>query len=83
MAACGASYKLGSACHLDLVQWATDPIWSKLATAIRKRLIADDAQFLASQLQQNERLWLLLVNGTGVLRELKHSMAHQLRLERS
>ncbi|MGO9062131.1 MAG: hypothetical protein ACLQU2_32920, partial [Candidatus Binataceae bacterium] len=58
--ACGASYYDGSACHLDLVQWATDPPWGKLKPAVRKQLIADDAQFLASQLQ-NERLQLLLV----------------------
>jgi hypothetical protein len=78
--ACGASYKTGSACHLDLVQWATDPTWGKLPTAVRKRLIADDAPFLASQLQ-NEGLQLLLVNGTGVRQELVRSMGRQLWLE--
>ena len=60
LAACGASYCGGSGCHLDLVQWATDPTWGKLQTATRKRLVADDARFLASQLQ-NERLRLMLV----------------------
>lgn len=79
--ACGASYKMGSACHLDLVQWATDPTWGKLKPpAVRKRLIADDAQFLISQLQ-NEKLWLLLVNGTGALRQLVRSMGRQMWLE--
>ncbi len=80
LAACGASYYRGSGCHLDLVQWATDPTWSKLETAVRERLIADDARFLASQLQ-NERLRLMLVNGAGVLRELKRSMGDELHLE--
>ncbi len=28
--ALGASYYDGKACHLDLVQWATDPTWGKL-----------------------------------------------------
>jgi hypothetical protein len=68
--ACGASYYDGSACHLDLVQWATDPTWGDLDRATRERLLAADAAFLAEQLQ-NERLSLLLVNGRGVLRELR------------
>jgi len=80
LAACGASYYTGSGCHLDLVQWATDPTWGKLQLAIRRRLIADDERFLASQLQ-NEKLRLILVNGMGVLRELQRSMGRQLRLE--
>ncbi len=76
--ACGRSYCDGSACHLDLVQWATDPTWSKLKPAVRKRLIADDAQFLANQLQRNERLWLLLVNGMGAVQALIDSTGTQL-----
>ena len=28
--ACGASYYDGSACHLDLVQWATKPTWGQV-----------------------------------------------------
>jgi hypothetical protein len=79
--ACDASYRDGSACHLDLVQWATDPTWSKLRPpAIRKKLIAEDAKFLASQLQR-ENLRLLLVNGHGALRQLCRSMADALDLD--
>jgi hypothetical protein len=36
-----ASYYDGTACHLDLVQWATDPVWSKLPSAVRNRLLAE------------------------------------------
>jgi hypothetical protein len=62
LAACGASYSTGSACHLDLVQWATDPTWGKIKnTAVRERLIAD-APFLSNQLN-NKNFRLLLVNG--------------------
>jgi hypothetical protein len=79
--ACGASYCDGSACHLDLVQWATDPTWSKLRpAAIRKKLIAEDAKFLANQVQR-ANLHLLLVNGSAVLRQLCRSMAYDLELE--
>lgn len=69
--ACGYSYYDGSACHLDLVQWATDPTWASLKPAgIRKGLIQNDAHFLADQLR-NERIELLLINGSGVFREFR------------
>lgn len=72
--ACGASFDDGTACHLDLVQWATDPTWAKLRPAsTRKQLLAEDSAFLAEQLQ-NERLRLLLVNGISVLRELRRTI---------
>jgi len=50
----GASYLDGSACHLDLIQWATDPVWGKLPPATRQSLIADDAAFLRQQLTKEE-----------------------------
>jgi hypothetical protein len=74
---CRASYYDGTACHLDLVQWATDPTWGKLKLPIRERLIAEDAAFLESQLQ-NENIRLLLVNGGGVWTQLKKAMRKDL-----
>ena len=68
--ACGASYCDGSACHLDLVQWATKPTWNSLDTKAKRRLLNADAQFLKEQLS-NENFELLLVNGTGVINQLK------------
>lgn len=69
--ACGDSYYDGSACHLDLVQWATDPTWGGLrSTALRNRLLDADAPFLIEQLS-SENIHLLLVNGMGVLRQLQ------------
>lgn len=76
--ACGASYYDGSACHLDLVQWATDPIWGKLKRAsLQKQLLEEDAHFLAEQLR-NENLRLLLVNGMGVVNQLQMTIAGSL-----
>lgn len=70
LTACGASYHDGTACHLDLVQWATDPTWAKLEPAsLRRQLITADAAFLMEELR-NERIRLLLVNGNGVWSEL-------------
>lgn len=78
--AAGASYYDGSACHLDLVQWATDPTWGRLQPAeMRKQLLAEDAAFLAGQLR-HEHLRLLLVNGRGVIRQLRRtSLVGELR----
>lgn len=66
LARLGASYSAGSACHLDLVQWATDPTWSGLAEEVRQRLIAEDAAFLQCQLSE-EHITTLLLNGRGVI----------------
>jgi hypothetical protein len=75
---CGASFDDGTACHLDLVQWATDPTWGKLRPAsTRKQLLAEDAAFLAEQLK-NERLRLIMVNGMAVIRELRRTLAPDL-----
>ncbi len=68
---CGSSYYDGSACHLDLVQWTTDPTWGNLRPAsLRNRLLDADAPFLLEQLS-NENIQLLLVNGMGVVRHLQ------------
>lgn len=77
---CGASYYDGTACHLDLVQWATNPTWGNLASSVRKKLIAEDAAFLAGQLR-NESIRLLLVNGASVRRQLQTATQGTLEIE--
>ena len=62
----GASYYDRTACHLDLVQWATDPTWGKLQTVHRQSMIGADLLFLRQQLS-NESIRLLLVNGRAVV----------------
>jgi hypothetical protein len=37
-AALGVSYYGGRACHLDLVQWATDPVWGELDDRVKAAL---------------------------------------------
>jgi hypothetical protein len=63
----GASYYDGSACHLDLVQWATDPVWGRLESDERESLLKTDIPFLRLQLA-HECIRLLLLNGTGIMR---------------
>lgn len=66
LAPLGASYAAGTACHLDLVQWATDPVWGQLPPLTRQRLVGDDAAFLQRQLGE-EHIRTLLLNGAGVV----------------
>lgn len=66
----GASYYEGSACHLDLVQWATDPVWGKLHGSVQQRLLESDSPFLLHQLQQGQ-VRVLLLNGSSVVRSFQ------------
>ena len=66
LAGCGASYDDGSACHLDLIQWATSPTWKKLDRGVRSALLEADAPFLAAQIR-NSNLRVLLINGKAVI----------------
>lgn len=62
----GASFFQGTACHLDLVQWATDPVWGKLSRATRRDLLERDVGFLMRQLRHYP-FEVLLLNGRGVI----------------
>ncbi len=77
----GASYFANTACHLDLSQWATDPTWNKLPRQARERLVADDAEFLRTQLRA-EPIRLLLLNGRGVMQAFKATLSARLNEER-
>jgi len=58
-----------SACHLDLVQWATDPVWSRIASAaVREKLLRDDKEFLRFQLT-NYRFDFVYLNGGTVVKQ--------------
>ncbi len=66
----GASYFNGTACHLDLVQWATKRTWSELPAAERNRLLQEDRGFLKQLLQESSIRYLLL-NGRSVVTEFQ------------
>jgi hypothetical protein len=61
----GASYGT-DACHLDLVQWATNPVWRALDKTIRSKLLDDGVEFLRAQLA-SEKYRLVIVNGRTVM----------------
>jgi len=56
------SYYTDTACHLDIVQWATDPIWRSLDYTTKAQLIQSDITFLETQLN-DEKIEILLING--------------------
>lgn len=70
--ALGTSYFEATACHLDLVQWATDPLWGELSDVARARLLADDRSFLMQQLRA-EQYKVVVVNGRTALRWVSRS----------
>lgn len=69
----GVSYLAGTACHLDLVQWATDPVWGQISSvSARQQLLDEGAEFLEQQLR-TESIETVVVNGKGVWDQLRSS----------
>jgi hypothetical protein len=66
------SYLDGSACHLDLVQWATRPAQRKLPAEAWQRLVDEDREFLRWQLA-HANVSAVLVNGASVLGGLREA----------
>lgn len=73
----GASYfrsadeELERACHLDLVQWATDPVWGDIKDkGIQKTLLASDFEFLRFQLT-SYNFKKLFLNGREVIEQFE------------
>ncbi len=65
-----ASYLDGSACHLDLIQWATRPVWSNIKDPeVKRKLAAEDPQFLLNQLAAPQ-LKIAYLNGRQVAESL-------------
>jgi hypothetical protein len=64
----GVSYYSDTACHLDIVQWATQPIWRHLDKETQQKLIQNDIKYLENQLFEYE-IRTLLINGNGVHNE--------------
>lgn len=78
--AAGASYRDGTGCQLDLVQWATAPTWSAIPDVrVRERLLREDAEFLRRQLADNP-LRLVLLNGRTVVDQVQRVGGHLKRI---
>jgi hypothetical protein len=66
------SYLDGSACHLDLVQWATKPAQGDLPPAGWQGLVDEDCEFLRRQLAASS-VRVVLVNGASVVAALRQA----------
>ena len=64
------SFYDGTACHLDLVQWATDPVWGELPDETKQLLLDDGVPHLREQLR-HENIRLVLLNGRAVLNQVQ------------
>jgi hypothetical protein len=73
----GVSYYRGTACHLTLVQWATNPTWGLLPESSRTELLRQDAPFLRERIEA-ERIELVLLNGRGVITAFSDSVGCRL-----
>lgn len=62
----GVSFYDRTASHLDLVQWATNPVWGDLDARVRKELLDADLPFLHRQLTDGG--WrVVVINGRTVM----------------
>ena len=74
----GTSYFDGSACHLDLSQWATQPVWKNLAESQRAELLRQDAPFLEQQIEEG-RFSLIVLNGRSAISQMMTAGIVELR----
>lgn len=66
----GADYLDQSAAHLDLVQWATDPVWGGIdSNHVKAELLASDAEFLRYQIE-SKNFDIVFMNGSQVTEQL-------------
>lgn len=67
--ALGVSYFERSACHLDLVQWATVPLWGELPADVQAELLRQDLGFLRRLLRQisQSHYRTVIVNGRSAM----------------
>lgn len=70
--ALGASYADRTACHLDLVQWATRLVWGILLAEDQDQLLRQDVGFLRKQLTTLGHQ-VILVNGKSVMSSVERT----------
>ena len=65
------NYRSGEACHLDVIQWATNPIWSKIPNQKEcASLLENDSEFLKFQITSQNYDFIFL-NGNTVVKQIK------------
>ena len=75
----GMNYRSGEACHLDVIQWATNPTWSKIKNQNEcASLLANDSEFLKFQVASQGYDFIFL-NGNTVIKQVKSLNLMKLR----
>lgn len=65
-----SSYRDSSAAHLDLVQWATDPVWGNIKDLTKRNSLLDgDVDFLRYQIESSPHE-VIFLNGKQVFEQL-------------
>jgi hypothetical protein len=82
LAVLDASYYDGSAAHLDLAHWSTNPVWGALAASERNALVNDGRDFLGWQLSR-PHLRLVLLNGRTVFHCFKRVTGIELEVAKT
>jgi hypothetical protein len=84
--ALGVGYYSGTACHLDLIQWATDPAWGQLPDPETKRLLLQEGQPHLQALLALPNLRVVVCNGRSVIDQVTRlglcSLEEVARIER-
>jgi hypothetical protein len=78
-AALGVSFYDRTACHLDLVQWATRPAWGELSRHAREILLSEGLPHLQRLLRQGN-VRTVLLNGRQVIGHVMAARLGKLRL---
>jgi hypothetical protein len=65
-----ASFYDGSACHLDLVHWATNTKWNELSRTVKEKLLKESEAHLINQLKA-ENIKRIVINGSDVWNTLE------------
>jgi hypothetical protein len=72
------SYHDRTACHLDLIQWATDPVWGKLSDPAAARLLLAEGSPHLERLLSHSGVRLVLLNGATAVRQVTEASLAQL-----
>ncbi len=67
------TYTNRGACHLDLVQWATEPVWGKLDPDLQRHLLAEGVPHLRRQLEHHDSIQVVLLNGKQVIDQVREA----------
>ncbi|WP_010094595.1 hypothetical protein [Ornithinibacillus scapharcae] len=66
----GFDYYTGTACHLDLSQWATNDIWGKLETSQKKALLSTGDLELVTEIIKIGNFHTVFLNGRTTSKEI-------------